>query len=117
MYKLKKPATAKTEDAKTEEANQDKMQRMLELMSKKIEMEVNTDLFKPEGANSYVSEDPKAVIMAMMVPDSYENSKMKMEKDAGGGMTITEKGEKRSERSYCVIHERYYRSGRFYLKR
>lgn len=88
------PATTETQEAKTEEANQDKMKRMLELMSKKIEMDVDTELFKPEGANSYVSENPKAVILAMMVPDTYENSKKKMEKDAGGGMTITEKGEK-----------------------
>lgn len=87
-------AATKTEDSKKEASNQDKMNRMLELMSQKIDMEVNTELFKPEGANSYVSEDPKAVIMAMMVPDSYENSKRKMEKDAGGSMTITEKGEK-----------------------
>lgn len=88
------PETTETVDAKTEQENQAKMDRMLELMKKKIEMEVDTKLFVPQGPNSYVSEDPKAVIMAMMVPDSYENAKEKMVNDAGGNMTITEKGEK-----------------------
>lgn len=83
-----------TESEQAENDNQKKMQRMMELMSKKIEMDVNTELFVSQGANSYVSEDPKAVIMAMMVPESYETSKTKMENDAGGNLTITEKGEK-----------------------
>lgn len=86
--------TPKTENTQEESEKQNKMQRMMELMSTKIEIDVDTELFTPEGANSYVSENPKAVIMAMLVPDSYENSKRKMENDAGGGMTITEKGEK-----------------------
>lgn len=85
---------AKTEATQTESAEQIKQQRMLELMGTKIEMDVDAKLFKPQGPNSYVSENPRAAIMAMMVPDSYENSKQKMENDLGSNMTITEKGEK-----------------------
>lgn len=78
----------------TESIDQDKMNRMMELMGRKIEMDVNTELFTAQGLNSYISETPKAAIMAMYVPDSYENSKKKMENDLQNNMTITEKGEK-----------------------
>ncbi len=56
--------------------DQEGMARMIELMEQKIEMYVDLTLFTSMAPNAYVSENPKAVIMAMMVPDSYENSKI-----------------------------------------
>lgn len=82
-----------TTTADDQKAAQDKMARAMELMSQKIEMEVDTELFTSVTANTYVSESPKAVLMAMMIPDSYENTKKKMDKDAGKQFEITEKGE------------------------
>lgn len=66
--------TIQAQDTKSDE---DKMAQYMELMSKKIEMEVDTALFIEATPNTYVSESPKAVIMAMYVPESYENSKKK----------------------------------------
>lgn len=82
--------TPTTEDPAADQA---KMARMMELMGQKIDMEVDTELFTSVSTNTYVSENPKAVVMAMMIPDSYENSKKKMDKDAGEKFKITEKGE------------------------
>ena len=65
----------------------------MELMAQKIEMDVDTELFASVGNNTYVSESPKAVVMAMMVPDNYENSKKKMDKDTGQQFKVIEKGE------------------------
>jgi hypothetical protein len=73
--------------------DQGKMARMMELMGQKIEMDVDTSLFLEVSTNTYVSESPKAVIMAMMIPDNYENSKKKMDNDQGDKFNITEKGE------------------------
>jgi hypothetical protein len=72
---------------------QEKMARIMELMAQKIEMDVDTELFASVGNNTYVSESPKAVVMAMMVPDNYENSKKKMDKDTGQQFKVIEKGE------------------------
>ncbi|MEM5566815.1 hypothetical protein WNY78_16965 [Psychroserpens sp. AS72] len=87
--------TPKEEVAEGEVTNaeQEKFARVMELMSKKIEMEVDTSLFMEVSTNTYVSESPRAVVMAMMVPDTYENSKLKMNKDAGDKFKISEKGE------------------------
>ncbi|WP_040282373.1 hypothetical protein [Psychroserpens damuponensis] len=87
--------TAKDDVAEGEvsTADQEKFARVMELMGKKIDMEVDTSLFMEVSTNTYVSESPKAVVMAMMIPDSYENSKKKMDKDAGDKFNITEKGE------------------------
>jgi hypothetical protein len=82
-----------TPDGGDTKDGQEKMARMMELMGTKIEMDVDTSLFLEVSPNTYVSENPKAVIMAMMIPDTYENSKKKMDKDAGGKFEVTEKGE------------------------
>lgn len=86
---------AKTDVAEGQvtQEDQEKMTRMMELMGQKIEMDVDMTLFISVSTNAYVSENPKAVIMAMMVPDSYENSKKKMDSDSVERFTITEKGE------------------------
>jgi hypothetical protein len=73
--------------------DQEGMTRIIELMGQKIEMYVDLTLFTPMAPNFYVSENSKGVIMAMMVPDSYENSKIKMDKDIDEQFTVTEKGE------------------------
>jgi len=86
------PKTDVAEGQVTQE-DQEKLARMMELMGQKIDMDVDLTLFTSVSTNTYVSENPKAVIMAMMVPDSYENSKEKMDKDPGERFTITEKGE------------------------
>ncbi len=75
------------------DADQEKMTRMMELMSQTIEMDVNTELFSKVSTNAYVSEDPKAVIMAMLTPEDYETSKEKMKNDVGDKMDVKDKGE------------------------
>ncbi|MDG5492345.1 hypothetical protein [Psychroserpens sp. SPM9] len=81
------------QDTEEKDAGKDKMARMMELMAKEIAIEVDTTLYKSAGANTFVSEDPKSVIMAMMIPDSYENSKKKMTDNADVRFQITDKGE------------------------
>jgi len=84
------------QETETSEADKKKMDmtRMIALMGQKIEMNVDLSLFKEVSTNSYVSDSPKAVIMAMMIPDSYESSKEKMDNDAGDKFKVTDKGEK-----------------------
>ncbi|MBO6607590.1 MAG: hypothetical protein JJ905_05850 [Psychroserpens sp.] len=82
--------TIQAQDTKSDE---DKMAQYMELMSKKIEMEVDTALFIEATPNTYVSESPKAVIMAMYVPESYENSKKKMNENADPAFQVSDKGE------------------------
>lgn len=77
-----------------QETEAEKQQRAMELMSKKVDMTVDTELFKSVTPNTFVSESPKAVIMAMMVPETYEGAKAKMEKDMDARFDITDKGEK-----------------------
>ncbi len=76
------------------EADQAQMARMMKLMGQKIEMEIDTTLFSAVSINTYVSENPKVVILAMMVPDSFENSKEKMENNSSKQFKIIETGEK-----------------------
>lgn len=77
-----------------QETEAEKQKKAMELMSKKVDMKVNTELFKDVTPNTYVSESPKAVIMAMMVPETYEQAKAKMDKEMSDKFTITDKGEK-----------------------
>lgn len=68
--------------------------RMMELMSQKIEMDIDEDYFIGVATNTYVSESPKAVIMAMLVPESYEASKEKMMQNTSDDFVIENRGEK-----------------------
>jgi len=66
----------------------------MELMSVKVDMTVDTELFKEVTPNTYVSESPKAVIMAMIVPETYENAKDKLESNLPPAFKVANKGEK-----------------------
>lgn len=77
------------------ETEADKQKRAMELMSKKVDMDVNEDLFIGVTPNTYVSESPKAVIMAMMVPETYASSKKKMDTDMSDKFNVVSKGEKK----------------------
>lgn len=83
--------TIQAQDTKTSDEN--KMAQYMELMSKKIDMEVDTSLFIEATPNTYVSESPKAVIMAMYVPESYENSRQKMNENVDAAFQVSDKGE------------------------
>ncbi len=83
--------SVQAQDTKTSDEN--KMAQYMELMSKKIDMEVDTALFIEATPNTYVSESPKAVIMAMYVPESYENSRQKMNENVDPAFQVSDKGE------------------------
>ncbi len=85
--------TVQAQDTETSNADQEKMTRMMELMSKKIPMEVDTNLFIEATPNTYVSENPKAVIMAMYVPESYETSRQKMNENVDAAFQVSDMGE------------------------
>lgn len=76
------------------EMDEAQMARMMELMGQKIEMDVDTTLFTAVSTNTYVSENPKAVVMAMMVPETYAKAKEKMDADNSTQFKISDKGEK-----------------------
>ena len=78
----------------TTEADKAKAAKAMEMMSKKVDMDVDTELFTAVTPNTYVSESPKAVIMAMMVPESYAASKKKMDTNMSDKFTVSNKGEK-----------------------
>ncbi len=78
----------------TEETEADKQKRAMELMSIKVDMKVDTELFMEVTPNTYVSESPKAVIMAMIVPETYENAKDKLESNLPPEFKVADKGEK-----------------------
>ncbi|WP_046744206.1 hypothetical protein [Kordia zhangzhouensis] len=82
--------------AQTEQAEVDKQKaaRAMELMSKKVDMTVDEELFMAVTQNTYVSENPKAVVMAMMIPETYADSKKKMDTDMSNKFNVTSKGEK-----------------------
>ncbi|WP_430412473.1 hypothetical protein [Kordia sp.] len=82
-------------NVQAQETDEQKQARAMELMSKKVEMTVDTELFMGVTANTYVSESPKAVIMAMMVPETYEASKKKMDTEMNDKFKVTKKGEKK----------------------
>jgi len=80
--------------AQETDAEKAKQARAMELMSKKVDMTVDEDLFMGVTPNTYVSESPKAVIMAMMVPETYEDSKKKMNENDTDKFKVTDRGEK-----------------------
>ena len=77
------------------EADKEKAARAMELMSKKVDMTVDEELFMGVTQNTYVSEDPKAVIMAMMVPETYADTKKKMDNEMSAKFEVLTKGEKK----------------------
>lgn len=80
-----------------EQAQDDKAEKQalaMELMSIKIDMKVDTELFMEVTQNTFVSETPKAVIMALIIPETYENAKSKLETNMPPQFNVTKKGEK-----------------------
>ncbi|WP_397362423.1 hypothetical protein [Olleya sp. R77988] len=82
-----------TEGTETAESD-DKVKRVMELMRKEIDMIVDEDVFKSVGNNTYVSEEPKAVLLAMYIPESYEVSRTKMNNPPEDGFVVSDTGEK-----------------------
>lgn len=83
--------------AYSQEVGEDKVTnqaRMKELMSKKVDITVDNDIFINVTPNTYVSETPKGVIMAMYIPESYEASKKRMTEEMTEKFRVTDKGEK-----------------------
>ncbi|SDS13390.1 hypothetical protein SAMN04515667_1487 [Formosa sp. Hel1_31_208] len=81
------------QEPKTSEADQERKARTLELMGQKIEIDIDTSLFMEVTVNTYISESPRAVVMAMMVPDSYAVTKQRMNENTDPQFKISEKGE------------------------
>ena len=67
--------------ANAQETEAEKQARAMELMSKKVDMTVDEELFNSVAPNTYVSESPTAVVMAMYVPENYEAAKKKLNED------------------------------------
>ncbi|WP_047547525.1 hypothetical protein [Psychroserpens sp. Hel_I_66] len=82
------------QDTEAPEMDEKQMARMMELMGQKIEMDVDDSLFMAVSTNTYVSENPKAVIMAMMVPETYAKAKEKMNTDDSAQFKVSDRGEK-----------------------
>ena len=78
-----------------QETEAEKQARGIELMSKKVDMTVDSELFMSVTQNTYVSESPKAVVMGMYVPENYEAAKKKLKENASTqNFEITSSGEK-----------------------
>ncbi len=81
--------------ANAQETEAEKQARAMELMSKKVEMTVDKELFMTVTPNTYVSESPKAVVMGMYVPENYDAAKKKLnENTATQKFEVTSSGEK-----------------------
>jgi len=81
-------------NVQAQETQAEKQARAMELMSIKVDMKVDTELFTAVTPNTYVSESPKAVIMAMIVPETYEIAKGKLEGNLPPTFNVVDKGEK-----------------------
>lgn len=78
-----------------QETDTDKQTRAMELMSKKVDITVDEELFKAVTPNAYVSESPQAVVMGMYVPETFENAKKKLlENTEDQKFEVTDHGEK-----------------------
>ncbi len=66
----------------------------MELAAIDLEMKVDTELFQKMSTNMYVSQSPKAMVMGMIVPETYENAITKLEGNLPPGFKVTNKGEK-----------------------
>ncbi|MEF3079401.1 hypothetical protein [Winogradskyella poriferorum] len=81
--------------ANAQETEAEKQARGIELMSKKVDITVDSELFMSVTQNTYVSESPKAVVMGMYVPENYEAAKKKLKENASTqNFEITSSGEK-----------------------
>ena len=78
----------------TLKSDQDKQARAMELMSEKVDIKVDENLFMAVTPNTYVSESPKAVIMAMKVPESYAEAKKKINDSQDNKFKVKDRGEK-----------------------
>lgn len=58
-----------------------------------IDMDFNKTLYANNFGNIYMSESPKAVLIAMVVPQSYEELKAELDKDNDTKVTNVKKGE------------------------
>ncbi|MCB0399153.1 MAG: hypothetical protein KDD26_05910 [Winogradskyella sp.] len=78
-----------------QETDAEKQARALELMSKKVDIKVNEELFMAVTQNTYISESPKAVVMGMYVPETYEAAKEKLKANtAAQQFEVASSGEK-----------------------
>jgi len=67
---------------------------MTKMLTAKIFMDVDTNLYKTRQGNFYISEKPQAMIMAILFPQSLEKAKAKLSEDAKNkNMVIKESGE------------------------
>ncbi len=78
----------------TQETEAEKQARAMELMAIKIDMEIDSTIFTQATPNMYVSETPKAVIMAMVLPETYENGKAKLTSKLPATFKVTQRKEK-----------------------
>ncbi len=62
----------------TDSTGADMVKEMEKMFGAKITMEVDTTLYNNRQGNFYISENPQAMLMAVVIPDSYENSKLKL---------------------------------------
>lgn len=81
--------------ANAQETEAEKQARALELMSKKVDITIDDELFMAVTQNTYISENPKAVVMGMYVPETYEAAKEKLTANtATQQFEVTSSGEK-----------------------
>ncbi len=73
--------------------DQAKEAKLLELMSIKIDMDIDEELFVEVTPNTFVSESPKSVIMAMVVPQTYEKAKESMSSGQSADFKVEKRGE------------------------
>ena len=52
--------------------------RLFELQKKKVEIDINKDVFTSVTTNMYVSKKPQALIVGLFIPISYETKKTKI---------------------------------------
>jgi len=78
----------------TDSSTVDLGDEMTKMLTAKIFMEVDTNLYKTRQGNFYISEKPQAMIMAILYPQSLEKAKAKLSDDAKNkNVIIKESGE------------------------
>ena len=65
----------------------------MELAAIDLGMKVDTELFQQMSTNMYVSQSPKAMAMGLIVPETYENAKGKLETNLPPEFKISKKEE------------------------
>lgn len=76
-----------------QEADTDKKKKAMDLMSV-IDMKIDTTLFNEVSQNMYVSDNPKAMAMGIVVPESYDTAKEELSKKLPPEFKVTSQGEK-----------------------